>query len=134
MFRSRNISRLSYPLKRLQYDQAHAANERKFAGKANWRRVNDKQWARILHFVDFFWRGEQFQLAVVQPWNVKPWLTGRERSVLSDPPELLSSPKQLQAMTVRALRHVAGRVPIYGANAKFVIFDTSLGLLVPEML
>jgi hypothetical protein len=61
-------------------------------------------------------------------------LEGVSTTDFNDPPfKLIREILQLQVMGVVALRHVAGRVPIDGTD-KYVIFETSLGLLVLEMV
>lgn len=124
----------------LQYDQAYDKNQRSSIGLASFRRIAQLQWGKVLHFVRFSWtekpggKATTLEVAVVQPWEVVPWLDGINPADFDEPPWRLTKEKsQLQVMEVRALRHVAGRVPIDGSD-KWVVFETSLGLLVPDMV
>lgn len=71
---------------------------------------------------------------MVQSWDSSTWFPGVSTEDFKEPPwRLTKEVSKLQVMEVRALRHVAGRIPIDGSD-KWVIFEPSLGSLVPEMI
>ncbi|KAJ9109972.1 hypothetical protein QFC20_003172 [Naganishia adeliensis] len=124
------------------YDQAYDWNQRRHTGLSDFRRIDKPQYGEILHFVEFPWsavRGaraqmEMLQVAVVQPWITTPLLEGEmEQDLLHPPYRLVQEISKLQVMEVKALRHVAGRIPIDGSN-KWVIFEPSLGSMIPDMV
>ncbi|KAJ9105994.1 hypothetical protein QFC19_003329 [Naganishia cerealis] len=117
-----------------RFDQIRDRNERRASGPAVWQRIAQPLWGEVLHFVEFSWREETLQVAIVQSWNTQPWLSGRERAVFADTAWELTTKGCLLAMEVRSLRHVAARVKLDGRHEKYVIFETSLGLLVPELI
>jgi hypothetical protein len=79
-------------------------------------------------------RAQVLDVAVVQPWKATSWLDGVSSRDFEEPPwKLVQETSQLQVMDVRALRSIAGRIPIDGSD-KWVIFEISLGKLVPEMV
>lgn len=124
----------------IQYDQAHDRNRRTHSGLADFQRIEQLQWGQVLHFLRFPWRDdprrgtEDIEVAVVQPWSSACWLDNIAQEDFRDPPwRLTREVAQLQVMEVQALRHVAGRVPIDGSD-RWVIFETTLGLLVPHMV
>jgi hypothetical protein len=91
------------------------------------------QFGQVLRFFEFEWRHETLHVAVVQPWTSREWLPVREDVYPNAPRQLVSPIHRLQAFDVRALRHVAGRVPILDSGGAHVLFETSLGNLLPEM-
>jgi hypothetical protein len=125
----------------LQYDLV-TDRARGYTGIADYQRVEQMQYGEILHFVEFRWRGvgatgaegDLLQVAIVQPWESESLLDGDMEGDLSQPPyKLVKEVSKLQVMEVTALRHVAGRVPIDGSN-KHVVFETSLGSMIPDMV
>lgn len=115
---------------------------RGYTGVANYKRVEEMQYGEILHFVEFRWRGigstmaggDLLQVAIMQPWTSVSLLNGDMSQDLAQPPyKLVQEVSKLQVIEVSALRHVAGRIPIDGSN-KHVIFETSLGSMIPDMV
>lgn len=91
------------------------------------------QFGQVLRFLEIEWRGETLHVAVVQPWSPREWLPVGGEVYPNAPRQLVAPTQRLQAFDVRALRHVAGRIPILNSGGSHVIFETSLGNLLPDM-
>jgi hypothetical protein len=100
---------------------------------AEFELIQTTQFGQVLRFFEFEWRGETLHVAVVQPWENRAWLPLDEDEYPNGPRELTTMVHRLQALDVRGLRHVAGRVPLSDGSNVHVIFETSLGSLLPEM-
>lgn len=102
-------------------------------GQAAWKET--ERWGEIQEFLSFDWEGTTRCAAVIMPCreDTVNWTPGRPKGTGPQFVKTDNRPQPLQVVDLKALITIAGRVPRPGLKG-MVVFDTSRGLLDPELL
>lgn len=102
-------------------------------GQAAWKET--ERWGEIQEFLSFDWEGTTRCAAVIMPCreDTVNWTPGRSKGTGPQFVKTDNRSQPLQVVDLKALITIAGRVPRPGLKG-MVVFDTSRGLLDPELL
>ncbi|KAJ9096484.1 hypothetical protein QFC20_006427 [Naganishia adeliensis] len=115
------------------FRQVHDTRAKYSSGEAVWKVT--ERWGEIQEFLSFDWEGTTRCVAVIMPCreDTVNWIPGRPKGTGPQFVKADNRSRPLQVVDVKALITIAGGVPRPGLKG-IIVFDTSRGLLDPELL
>ncbi|KAJ9110599.1 hypothetical protein QFC22_006698, partial [Naganishia vaughanmartiniae] len=106
-----------------EVDQRHRAH----SGEARFRPA--PEYGQILHFIEFHYLDKLHVCALIRPAQTSEWI----RQIPNSPGEVFGS-AFLQVLDARLILAPAGRVKVRLVPERFVVLETSMGGVLPELL